>query len=105
MARTETSRLDTYRKTLLVYYEEEIMGEAYFDALAEHFDGEGERDKLRLLTRHEADTIEFAARELARETDSTAPLRRYLEQCMVGIGPRRGGGGEAQARMSRGDIR
>ena len=52
--RARTGRLDTaYRKTLLDYYEEEIMGEAYFDALAEHFDGEGERDKLRLLARVE----------------------------------------------------
>lgn len=180
MAHTETDRLDTYRKTLLDYYEEEIMGEAYFDALAEHFDGEGERDKLRLLarverraaevvapllhkhglkardepvlkllgeadvathqdygwqelmaymverfpgyidefealerlapeadlpalkllTRHEVVTIEFAGKEVAGEADSTAPLRRYLEQGMVGTGPRRSGGSEAQARMS-----
>ena len=49
MAHTETRSLDSYRKTLLDYYEEEIMGEAYFHALAEHFDGEGERDKLRRL--------------------------------------------------------
>ena len=57
MAHTDTSRLDTYRKTLLDYYEEEIMGEA----------------------------------------DSAAPLRRYLEQCMVWCGE-----GEANARMSKG---
>ena len=157
MAHTETSRLDTYRKTLLDYYEEEIMGEAYFHALAEHFDGKGARDKLRLLarverraaevvqpllhrhdlmprdepvlkslgeadlaahqdygwheltaymvarfpgyvddfealerlapeadlaalkllTRHEVVTIEFAGKEVAGEADSAAPLRRY----------------------------
>jgi dimethylamine/trimethylamine dehydrogenase len=53
MAQTETDRLDTYRKTLLDYYEEEIMGEAYFDALVKNFDGEGERDNLRLLARVE----------------------------------------------------
>lgn len=185
MAHTETSRLDRYRKTLLVYYEEEIMGEAYFNALAEHFDGEGERDKLRLLarverraadvvqpllhehgltardeavleslgeadvaahqdydwhelmaymvarfpgyvddfealerlapeadrpalkllTRHEVAAIEFAGRELAGDADSAAPLRRYLERGMVGIGPRRSGGGEAKVRMSKGDSR
>jgi len=177
MADTQTSRLDTYRKTLLDYYEEEIMGEAYFDALAEHFDGKGERGKLRLLarverraaevvepllrkhhltardeavlkslgeagvaahrdygwhefmvymvarypgyvddferlerlapdadlpalkllTRHEIAAIEFAAGEVAGEADSTAPLHRYLEQCMVWRGE-----GEAQVRMPTG---
>ena len=163
MADTDTRRLDAYRKTLLDYYEEEIIGEAYFDALAEHFDGTGERGKLRLLarvercaaeavrpllhkhgltprdeavlkslgeadvaahrdygwhefmaymvarypgyvddfealerlapdadlpalkmlTQHEVAAIEFAGKEVAEEADSTAPLRRYLEQCMV----------------------
>jgi dimethylamine/trimethylamine dehydrogenase len=53
MAHSETDRLDRYRKTLLDHYEEEIMGEAYLIALAEHFDGEGEQDKLRLLGRVE----------------------------------------------------
>jgi hypothetical protein len=53
MAHTETRRLDRYRKKLLDYYEEEIMGEAYFHALAKHFDGKGERDKLRLLAQVE----------------------------------------------------
>lgn len=38
-----------YRKTLLLYYEEEIMGEAYFNGLAGHFGGVGEREKLALL--------------------------------------------------------
>ena len=53
MTDKDTPRLDAYRKTLLDYFEEEIMGEAYFDALAEHFDGTGERDKLHLLARVE----------------------------------------------------
>ena len=38
-----------YLKTLLLYYEEEIMGEAYFYGLAEHFDAAAEREKLALL--------------------------------------------------------
>ena len=38
-----------YLKTLLLYYEEEIMGEAYFYALAGHFDAAAEREKLALL--------------------------------------------------------
>jgi hypothetical protein len=58
MAHSETDRLDRYRKTLLDYYEEEIMGESYFNALAEHFDGEGERGKLRLLARVESRAAE-----------------------------------------------
>jgi hypothetical protein len=183
MTDSQTSRLDAYRKTLLDYYEEEVMGVAYFDALAEHFDGKGERGKLRLLarverraaevvepllrkhgltargepvlkllgeagvaahrdygwrefmaymvkrfpgyvddfealerlapdadlpalkllTRHEVVTIEFAVSELAGEADSTAPLHRYLEHCTVWLGRRRGGEGEdgAQVRMSK----
>jgi hypothetical protein len=177
MTDTQTGRLDAYRKTLLDYYEEEVMGDAYFNALAEHFDGEGERDKLRLLarveraaaemvkpllhehnltargepvlkslgeadvaahqdygwselmaymvasypdyiddfealerlapeadrpalkllTQHEVVTIDFAGREVAGEADSTAPLRRYLEQCMVGCAE-----GALRARRSKG---
>ena len=38
-----------YLKTLLLYYEEEIMGEAYFYGLAEHFDAPAERERLALL--------------------------------------------------------
>jgi len=37
---------ENYLKTLLSYYEDEIMGEAYFHRLADHFD---EREKLVLL--------------------------------------------------------
>ena len=38
-----------YRETLLRYYEEEVMGEAYFLGLAGHFDGSDAREKLALL--------------------------------------------------------
>ncbi len=41
---------DTYLQKLLSYYEDEIMGEAYFYGLARHFD---EREKLVLLARVE----------------------------------------------------
>jgi len=41
---------DFYLQTILSYYEEEIMGEAYFYGLARHFD---EREKLVLLARVE----------------------------------------------------
>ena len=44
---TETSNASSeYLDTLLRYYEEEIGGEAYFFALADHFE---ERDKIILL--------------------------------------------------------
>ena len=44
---TETSNASSeYLDTLLRYYEDEIRGEAYFFALAEHFE---ERDKVILL--------------------------------------------------------
>jgi dimethylamine/trimethylamine dehydrogenase len=41
--------LETYRATLLDYFEEEIGGEAYFHGLAEHFDEPGASEKLALL--------------------------------------------------------
>jgi dimethylamine/trimethylamine dehydrogenase len=43
-----------YLDTLLRYYEEEIEGEAYFYALAEHFT---EREKTRLLARLERHSV------------------------------------------------
>ncbi len=38
-----------YLETLLKYYEDEIMGEAYFYGLADHIGGPAEREKLALL--------------------------------------------------------
>jgi dimethylamine/trimethylamine dehydrogenase len=38
-----------YLETLLQYYEEEVMGEAYFYGLADHIGGAVEREKLALL--------------------------------------------------------
>ncbi len=49
MTQTEMQPRDKYRQTLLDYYEEEVMGEAYFHALAEHIDGDGVANKLHLL--------------------------------------------------------
>ena len=58
-----------YLETLLTYYEEEIMGEAYFYGLSEHFD---EKDKLVLLARVER-----------RAADAVVPLiKKY------GLSPR-----------------
>jgi len=47
-----------YLETLLLYYEEEVEGEAYFKALAEMAEKPDHHDKLRLLAkveRHAAD--------------------------------------------------
>jgi dimethylamine/trimethylamine dehydrogenase len=41
---------DEYLDTLLTYYEEEVMGEAYFYGLVDHFD---EQEKLVLMARVE----------------------------------------------------
>jgi dimethylamine/trimethylamine dehydrogenase len=44
---------EEYLVTLLRYFEEEIMGEAYFYGLAEQFDKSHEREKLSLLAQVE----------------------------------------------------
>jgi dimethylamine/trimethylamine dehydrogenase len=40
---------ETYEDVLLTYFEEEVAGEAYFHALAEHVDEPGAKEKLHLL--------------------------------------------------------
>jgi dimethylamine/trimethylamine dehydrogenase len=50
-----------YLETLLEYYEEEVMGEAYFYGLADHIGGAVEREKLALLAeveRRAADVVQ-----------------------------------------------
>lgn len=42
-----------YLETLLKYYEDEVMGEAYFYGLADHIGGAVERKKLTLLAKVE----------------------------------------------------
>jgi len=44
---------ENYLETLLLYHEEEIMGEAYFNALADRFNDPEARRKLRLLAQVE----------------------------------------------------
>ena len=39
---------DRYKKVLLQYFEEEIMGEAYFYKLAEHFPEAHQKERLSL---------------------------------------------------------
>ncbi|MEM7670900.1 MAG: FAD-dependent oxidoreductase, partial [Pseudomonadota bacterium] len=50
----EQSGGNTYLETLLLYYEEEIMGDAYFRALAERFETAHQRSKMTLLADVEA---------------------------------------------------
>lgn len=59
---------DTYLRTLLLYYEEEIMGEAYFYGLVRHFD---EAEKLVLLARVERRAAE-AVYPLLKKYDLSA---------------------------------
>ena len=85
MTNRESHRLDAYRKTLLDYYEEEVMGEAYFNALAGHFDGKGERDKLRLLARVERRAAEVV-QPLLRQHELNArgePVLKSLGEAEV----------------------
>ncbi len=42
-----------YLSTLLLYHEEEVMGEAYFRGLRQHFERDDQREKLDLLSRVE----------------------------------------------------
>ncbi|MEQ9490413.1 MAG: hypothetical protein RIM72_15615 [Alphaproteobacteria bacterium] len=51
---------ENYLETLLLYHEEEIMGEAYFYALADHFSDPDEKRKIQLLAkveRHAAESV------------------------------------------------
>jgi dimethylamine/trimethylamine dehydrogenase len=45
---------DEYLKTLLLYYEEEIMGEGYFLALSKYFDEKHEQDKMVVMAQVES---------------------------------------------------
>ncbi len=69
------ARPSGYLDTLLLYFEEEIMGEAYFYGLAKHFDGPGEQKKLKLLAeveRYAAETVRplLQKHELAPRTEA-----------------------------------
>ncbi len=48
-----TAQHSKYLSTLLLYHEEEVMGEAYFRELRQHFERDDQRDKLDLLSRVE----------------------------------------------------
>jgi hypothetical protein len=47
-----------YQATLLLFFEEEVMGEAMFAGLADHFSTSEQREKLSLLSRMERCVIE-----------------------------------------------
>jgi len=58
MGKSENEASNTYLKTLLSYYEEEISGEAYLHALAEHFDGSDKIVLLAKIERRAAESIQ-----------------------------------------------
>ena len=60
------TRTDSYLDTLLLYFEEEIMGEAYFYGLAHHVGGAVEREKLALLAEVERRAAEVMQPLLAK---------------------------------------
>jgi len=83
MANPENKPSNDYLKTLLSYYEDEISGEAYLTALAQHFD---ETDKINLLTRIErraAESIQPLLEKYGLEPRDESVLNRegrsYLE--------------------------
>jgi dimethylamine/trimethylamine dehydrogenase len=53
MTSENPSEPGSYLKTLLDYYEEEVMGEAYFNGLAVRYDDAGGGEKMRLLAQVE----------------------------------------------------
>ena len=57
---SNAAKMQTYLDKLLLYFEEEIMGEAYFYGLVDHFDDPGQKRKLSLLAeveRHAAEAV------------------------------------------------
>ena len=66
---TSQAGLDpSYLETLQLYFEEEIMGEAYFTGLADCFEASGQREKLILLAKVERHAAE-AVRPLLQKYD------------------------------------
>ena len=83
MSNSDTAASSDYLETLLSYYEDEISGEAYFYALADHF---AERDKIILLAKTErlaAQAIEPLLEKYGLvprdESDLKSEGRSYLE--------------------------
>ena len=70
-----------YLETLLRYYEEEIMGEAYFRGLADHIGGPRERDKLALLA-----AVERRAAEAVQPLLQKHGLRSREESLLKSLG-------------------
>lgn len=67
----------SYKDTLRLYYEEEIMGEAYFGALASHSSDKLAQEKLHLLAQveqHAAGAVEPLLRKYALTTRTKSEL-------------------------------
>ncbi|RLA10552.1 MAG: hypothetical protein DRQ59_11680, partial [Gammaproteobacteria bacterium] len=83
MGNSDNEASTVYLKTLLSYYEDEISGESYLYALAEHFD---EKNKINLLARIErraAESIQPLLEKYGLEPRDESVLNRegrsYLE--------------------------
>ena len=70
-----------YLKTLLKYYEDEVMGEAYFYGLADHIGGAVERKKLALLAK-----VERRAANVVRPLLKKHGLMPRDESVLKGLG-------------------
>lgn len=70
-----------YHETLLLYYEEEVMGAAYFLGLADHIAGDGVRGKLELLA-----AVERRAAEAARPLLDKYGLEPRGEAVLAALG-------------------
>lgn len=72
-----------YTSVLLQYFEEEIMGEAYFESLAEYFDETHQKEKLVLLAK-----VERRAAESVRPLLEKYKLkpRSDIELHQIGLG-------------------
>lgn len=74
---TPASASDVYLETLLLYYEEEVAGEAYFHKMAERFDDPDKRGKMVLLGQVEAHAAR-CVEPLIRKYDLTPRSREVL---------------------------
>ncbi len=81
---TKTER--TYEETLVAYFEEEIEGEAYFHALAEHFDEPGAAEKLHLMAEVERCAANTMLPLLARHGLKTCDEGMLREHARTRVG-------------------
>ena len=83
MGNSDNEASNAYLKTLLSYYEEEVSGEAYLYALAEHFDESDKTVLLAKIERRAAESIRPLLDKYGLEPRDESVLNRegqgYLE--------------------------